>query len=77
QISDLSAEVYNIWNANAMLGLGLRVSPAFELGLQGTLPFKRFSNLNLVSENGSLTNNGIRLKTQRTPLLGLYGTIIF
>ncbi|MBL7808810.1 MAG: outer membrane beta-barrel protein, partial [Saprospiraceae bacterium] len=47
QISDLSAEVYNIWNANAMLGLGLRVSPAFELGLQGTLPFKRFSNLNL------------------------------
>jgi hypothetical protein len=77
EISNISDETYKSWNVNAMLGLGLRVSPVFELGMQGTLPFRRFTNMDLLSKNGTLTNNGIRIKSQRTPLFALYGTIYF
>ncbi|HAD13858.1 MAG TPA: hypothetical protein DCF33_15635, partial [Saprospirales bacterium] len=63
EISNISDEAYKSWNVNAMLGLGLRVSSVFELGMQGTLPFQRFTNMDLLSKNGTLTNNGVRIKS--------------
>lgn len=76
EVSSLSGHQMNTWNANALFGFGVRLGPAFELGLNGTIPFQRYNNLG-ASNNGSMTNQEIRVKTQRTPLFGLYGTLYF
>jgi hypothetical protein len=76
EVSNLSGHQMNTWNANAMFGLGMRLSPVFELGLNGTIPFQRHNNLG-TTNNGTMTNQEIRIKTQRTPLFGMYGTLYF
>ncbi len=78
-VSSLSAHSLNTWNVQAIAGIGWRVSPVFELGLNGTLPFQRMKRLEGIgNDNNSVPDyNSIRVRTQRTPLLALYGTIYF
>lgn len=76
EVSSLSGHQMNTWNANAMFGLGVRLNPVFELGLNGIIPFQRDTNLG-ASISGSMTNQEIRIKTQRTPMFGMYGTLYF
>ncbi|MCC7467139.1 MAG: hypothetical protein IT261_12755 [Saprospiraceae bacterium] len=76
EISNLSGHQMNSWNVNAMIGLGWRISPVFELGLNGTLPLQRYNNLG-ASTSGNMTNQEVRIKAQRTPLFGMYGTLYF
>ncbi|HLP93568.1 MAG TPA: hypothetical protein VK168_06005 [Saprospiraceae bacterium] len=78
-VSNLSAHSLNTWNVQAIMGIGWRVSPVFELGLNGSLPFQRIKRLEGIANdnNGVPDYTSIRVRTQRTPLLALYGTIYF
>jgi len=81
-VNKISSNELNNWRADAALGVGISAGRHLEFGITGRMAvkgFDNFSNPEQFRASASLSPSGeaISTRSRATPILSLYGTIIF
>ena len=80
--SKLSSSELDNWSADAMLGTGVRIGRAFEVGFSAKMPLNKFPGIaNPSQSNPNASFAGDRslgsTRKQNGPVFSLYGTLFF